>query len=245
MPRKAAPTIDLNCQVCGSKFETRDTKRGRERKTCGKSCASKLAYKTQETTSPCVHCGTITTTAQSVISSGLPVYCDDCAKARYENACAICGDVFMAKRAYVKCCSQKCVDKLNEQNLASVECDHCGKVFHRPSRDVYSGKRSFCSIRCRDARYSVENPTRYGGTWPRWVRTIRRRDNNKCLKCGSGKNLQVHHFKKLTQFENPNDAHYDANLGLFCFSCHLEVEDMGYASLYDFLEDIVRSCGKP
>ena len=28
MPRKAAPTIDLNCQVCGSKFETRDTKRG-------------------------------------------------------------------------------------------------------------------------------------------------------------------------------------------------------------------------
>ena len=245
MPRKAAPTIELDCQVCGSKFEARDTKRGRERKTCGKSCASKLAYKSQASKAPCVHCGIIVDTAKSVINAGLPIYCNECAKARYKNECAICGAEFMAKRARVQCCSQQCIDRLNESNTTKAECAHCGESFDRPTRDVYSGKRAFCSIRCRDNKHSLENPSRYGGTWPRWVRTIRHRDNNQCLRCGGRDRLEVHHFKKLTQFKDPNEAHYEANLGLFCFSCHREVEDAGYENLSDFLEDIVRSCGKP
>lgn len=245
MARKAASTIYLNCQVCGSAFETKDTKRGRERKTCGKSCASQLAYRSQTIVAPCVHCGAETETAKSVVNAELPVYCEECAKARYKNTCTICGNEFMAKRARVECCSQKCIDKLNERNIAEVECAHCGELFHRPTRDIYSGKRSFCSVRCRDNRYTIENPNRYGGTWPRWVRFVRHRDNNQCLKCGSKSRLEVHHFKKLTQFEDPNEAHYANNLGLFCFDCHREVEDAGFGSLSDFLEDIVRTYGKP
>ncbi len=129
MPRKAAPAIELDCQVCGTKFEARDTKRGRERKTCGKSCASKLAYKSQASNAPCVHCGIIVDTAKSVINAGLPIYCNECAKARYKNECAICGAEFMAKRAYVQCCSQRCIDRLNESNTTRVECAHCGESF--------------------------------------------------------------------------------------------------------------------
>lgn len=234
MGRPKAKVLHLNCVVCGSGFDTPDTKRGRKKETCSKSCASRLAYRTQTITAPCSICGAHTETAKSVVNCDLPVYCEGCAQARYSLECEICGSEFMGKRGYVRCCSQECVNELNRRNLIDVKCDCCGKMFQQSSFSVYEGKRTYCSRRCSMRQYSRENPTRYGGTWPRWIRLIRDRDGHKCLMCGAVDDLEVHHFIKLTTFSNPNDAHYGENLGLFCVDCHDVVEDSGIGSLSEF-----------
>lgn len=55
---------------------------------------------------------------------------------------------------------------------------------------------------------------------------IKKRDNNKCLNCGSTKRLNVHHRQyhfilKLNQFKNPWDYPEDVLITL-CNECHLK-----------------------
>lgn len=234
MGRPKAGILKLNCVMCHGEFETPDTKRGRKRETCSKSCASKRAYESQKVTVPCVLCGSESETAKSVINAGLPVYCEECSKARYELTCEVCGIEFMGRRASVKCCSRPCITEWNRRMTTQVICDCCGIQFERATFSVYSGKRSYCSDRCAMRQFSRENPMRYGGTWPRWVRAIRERDGYKCLVCGETGDLEVHHFIKMKSFNNPDDSHYDENLGLFCVPCHDAVEDSGIDSLTEF-----------
>lgn len=233
MARKAA-IITKNCLVCSSEFETPDTKRGRKRETCCKSCASVLAFSKQRIDAPCTLCGAITETAKSVVNGGLPVYCEDCAKARYSLVCEACGKPFMGKKYDVRTCSDECWAQIVRGKKTDVECAYCGIKFEQSTFNVYEGKRSYCSVRCRNNHHSLLNPSRYGGTWSRWLRTIKERDGHRCIKCGSRGPLQVHHFQKLTTFDDPNDAHFHENLGTFCIPCHFEVEDAGIGSLGEF-----------
>lgn len=64
--------------------------------------------------------------------------------------------------------------------------------------------------------------------WKAKTLQIKKRDNNKCLNCGSQSNLQVHHrqyhfIKSLNKFKNPWD--YSAEILItLCKQCH----DLGH-----------------
>ena len=234
MGRKKAKTLTLLCKVCNGEYITPDTIRGRRKETCSKSCASKVAYSNQAMVAPCSLCETETPTSKSVINSGLPVYCSECSTHRYTRQCEMCNVTFQARKYDTRMCSLECVTEFNRQDTKTVVCADCFAEFEQPSFSVYAGKRTFCSKKCAQRLFSKENPTRYGGTWTTWLRRIHVRDGEACIKCSSKEKLEVHHFTKLTTFDNPNDAHYLENLGLLCFNCHREVEDSGVESLTDF-----------
>jgi len=75
----------------------------------------------------------------------------------------------------------------------------------------------------------LENHGTYGGTLldPRWKtkrQEILKRDNNKCVNCGSEENLQVHH-KQYHFSKNLNEYRYpweysDRYLITLCERCH-------------------------
>lgn len=236
MPRPPAKILSFPCKVCGNSFETPDTKRGRERATCSKSCASKTAYKNQKTKAPCNVCGELADTSKSVVNSGLPVYHTGCYKLRYTKECRVCAESFMTDRDTTSYCSPECERAGVSLQTVELTCTSCGKLFVRPSFTVANKQRVYCTKRCAQRQFSKENPTRYGGTWTTWLRRIRARDNNTCLLCGANENLQVHHFKKMRTFSEPNKAHFYENLGLFCVTCHDIVEDSDIHSLTDFYE---------
>lgn len=234
MGRPKAATLTLHCEICSGEFTTPDTIRGRKKVTCSKSCASKKAYSSQVAKADCKFCGKTTKTAFSVINAGLPIYCSECSTHRYLNNCETCSKEFRSKKRDNRFCSRECTTEYLRSDLVQVRCFYCGLEFEQASFSVYSGKRVFCSKRCGSNQYSVDHPSRYGGTWTTWIRRIKERDGNQCVKCGSEEELEVHHFLKLLAFDNPNDAHYYENLVLLCKKCHDEVEDEGIKDLDDF-----------
>lgn len=231
MGRPRAIELHKKCVICDKEFTTRDTKRGRLVATCGEqSCRSKLAVNKITTEKSCVVCKEIILVKDTATNP----HCEDCEKNRNKviKNCEICGkECFIKKDS--RTCSKKCASVLAQKNLVDIECYHCHIVFKRPSITYVDGRRHFCSSKCNNANYSLENPTRYGGTWPTRKRKAMERDHHKCLLCKSEESLQVHHFKKVLSFDNPNDAHYSENLGTFCVDCHEKVESL-YSSLSDF-----------
>ena len=224
------------CVICDNEFETKDTSRGRKKQTCSVRCARLLGSKNSIVDKECITCGKIIRTTKS---NQLP-RCDECfsSKRKYTYSCEICGDIFHTNKHRTRFCSRECVNKNNNRNQLNLTCYYCGSEFQRPSFTVVDEDRVFCSKRCNNNQYSLDNPSRYGGTWNRRRKEILTRDGNKCLLCNSYNELEVHHFPKLKEFDNPNDAHSDDNTGTFCSSCHRIVEEK-YESLSHFLKDIV------
>lgn len=236
MPRKNTPSVlSKICSICESEFTARNDYRGRKRETCSHSCASRRAYQNQAVVAECDVCKAEFKTARSVVSAGLPLRCPEHKDFRHRPTCSVCGVVFYADRNTTHLCSQECILDWQRSQLVETSCFCCGKKAERPSFTVIRGGRQFCSKRCNMRTFSRENPMRYGGEWPKWVRRIKDRDKV-CQVCDSPESLQVHHFKKLTEFDNPNDSHHDENLVLLCESCHRHVEDSGVQDLNDFCE---------
>lgn len=233
---KKAKILSLKCLICNNNFETPDTTRGRLKRTCSKSCASKLAYKKQQIIKPCCRCNKETLTSQSVINGNLPIYCNNCKNLRYEKVCVICNKKFFASHNDTFLCSTDCKTKYNQNNKINIFCDYCGKQYEQAKFNIYDGKAHYCSTKCNQNAYASKHRFRYGKTWYKWVKQIKERDNYSCLACGCNDNLEVHHFIKLTNFNEPDDAHFDNNLGTFCHNCHILIENLNFKSLKDFNE---------
>ena len=234
MPRPKAEEVQATCIVCDSLFIKLGNKRGMEKTTCSKTCASILSFRNQKINGNCSICGALTETSKTVLNGNLAVYCNKCTNTRYKLNCQNCGKDFLGKKPNVMFCSSTCHHDTIFNKMIILSCDHCNIAFERPTFTVASNKRVFCSVKCSEARYALENPTRYGGTYSAWRKKIVERDNGKCLKCNSKDKLELHHFKKVTSFVNPNDAHYHENLILVCHSCHQEIEDIDIKDLSDF-----------
>jgi 5-methylcytosine-specific restriction endonuclease McrA len=81
---------------------------------------------------------------------------------------------------------------------------------------------STCPKRERQ-RYAASSQRRTRSTvrWQQARAAARRRDGNRCRRCGSTRNLQVHHIVSLAN----GGARYDLeNLETLCFDCHRRVE---------------------
>ena len=224
------------CVVCNNEFHAKDNARGRKKQTCSTTCARKLGSMNSMVHHPCVICGDDGITTKSAVKQGLPVYCDEHKDKHYFHVCEICDKEFYSTKKSTRFCSQKCITEYNNSQTVMVECSHCGKEYEQSKYSLYEGKNNYCSTRCNNNAYSLRNPTRYGGTWTRVKKEILLRDNNKCLLCGSSEDLQQHHFIKMLNFDNPNDAHTDSNLGTFCRDCHLKIENESIDNLTDFYE---------
>jgi 5-methylcytosine-specific restriction endonuclease McrA len=77
-------------------------------------------------------------------------------------------------------------------------------------------------------RYAASRERRTRGTakWKKARTLARQRDRNRCVHCGSDKNLQVHHRVALKN----GGAKYDlANLETVCSGCHAK-QHGGYGS---------------
>lgn len=219
------------CIICQDEFKTPNTKRGRNKKTCSKSCSSKLGANNSYIYKNCSICSKSVKTR----SSNMRPYCKDCSTIRYskQKVCVICDRTFNTGRHDGSTCSKVCASKLGSKKIVTINCAFCGKEFERASSTYVEGRRHFCSKACNSNQFSIENPTRYGGTWKRRRKEILIRDNQKCLLCDNLYNLQVHHFKKILTFSNPDDAHYNENVGTFCEECHKKIENK-YESLTEF-----------
>jgi hypothetical protein len=85
----------------------------------------------------------------------------------------------------------------------TYSCIICGKEF-----EPYRIDQKYCSVRCRNK--SDKDDRRFSG-----VRDyVIRRDNFKCVKCGSQSNLTVHHKDWIRTNNDPS------NLETLCRSCH-------------------------
>lgn len=56
------------------------------------------------------------------------------------------------------------------------------------------------------------------------------RDNNQCKICGNKNNLQVHHIYSLDNY--PEMKLENSNLITLCNSCHHDVHNQVYSSIY-------------
>lgn len=127
-------------------------------------------------------------------------YCNTCVlnKQKYEYECLECHKKIRTNHYGSTLCSNECINKHKNRDTISLSCLYCKKEFKRPSFTVVKefSDRVYCSTKCRNNQFSIENPTRYGGAWSRIKNEIKERDSNRCLNCGSDENLEVHHFKK-------------------------------------------------
>lgn len=236
MPR-SKEYIEKTCLICGNSFIVNNkNKRECNRKTCSKKCCNKLVSLNSKTKAQCSVCGVGIITSKSAISSNNDVYCNKCKNLRYLKICKQCGNEFRCSHNTTFLCSNVCKIEHNKNDKIEVVCSYCHKSYKQAKFNLYSGKNNFCSQTCNSNFYATNNRNRYGKTWYRWNKQIKRRDNYQCLICKVTSNLEVHHFTKLTQFNNPDDAHYNDNLGTFCASCHKLVEKLNYKNLSEFNE---------
>lgn len=226
------------CEICTVSFSVKNDKRGLKKKTCSKSCASKLAARNNQKIFKCRVCGA--TYLRYKLSSNL--LCDkhlNMADYR-DGVCVICGSAFFRRRGTL-CCSQKCTTLLNKQSLVVAICAVCDKDFTLPGFINAKNKRQFCSDVCRRKNYNTFYGQRYDRSWFIVRKRILERDDYRCLRCLSTEFLEVHHFIKFSSFDKPSEAHFEDNLGTFCRGCHKYLENLGIRSLTDYesIKDIV------
>ena len=124
-------------------------------------------------------------------------------------------------------------------------CFICGKEFLRKRDQIETRNSVFCSTTCfgtwKSRTWRNENhPCWRGGykykngaevyhrdRWGSIRAATRKRDGNRCTKCGDpGPRLHVHHKTPLRFYDNPDDANRPDNLTTLCRVCHAAEENL-------------------
>lgn len=128
--RKGAPSITLECQVCGNEFEIEKyVYEHQGRKYCSIECYQKRKGRVDKV---CAHCGKTFQVAKWYALKGFGKYCSkECQTAAYRNnpsrvvlICQQCGKEFTTKKSQIewhnrRFCSQQCA--LNYRGETSIE----------------------------------------------------------------------------------------------------------------------------
>ena len=151
-----------------------------------------------------------------------------------EYHCKKCGKKFEPKdkapshlkRNPPKYCSHEC-GKYARLSRVTLVCRQCGQSFERKKymKDWSQERGPFCGFSCYgqwqkentfgpdNPNYSHESVARECWNYLNARKFVLRRDNHKCLKCGSKNRLHIHHL------DDP-DNHEPDNLETVCASCH-------------------------
>jgi len=205
MPRKTL--VQCVCQHCQQPFDCLDYRHNRPPKYCSRNCRD-LARSTRVALT-CVQCGQ---------SFERKAYMADWSQERGP----FCGfDCYAAWQS--EHCSGEANPNYRADRHAVLQCDWCGKDFHRP-KWVRNGRLTFCSRPCfhEFAReyWRHQKPVSYGKSWPRVRVRVLERDGHQCQECGAFEPLVVHHIVEYRTFENAQDAHELDNLVTLCRACH-------------------------
>lgn len=120
-----------------------------------------------------------------------------------------------------------------------LNCKTCGATFE--AIQSRKDKRKYCSRECyydgmhmptgEDHWSWKETPERRpnGREWDELRARCRRRDDYSCQLCGIHESdykheLDVHHLRRVREFENPRDANALDNVVSLCRSCHRKAE---------------------
>jgi hypothetical protein len=120
----------------------------------------------------------------------------------------------------------------------SWTCETCGRV-----RTINRGnlaparKLRFCSPDCAatglagtgNPAWRGGHPKYYGPRWRALRRATRAADHNTCQRCfvhrdALGQELDVHHLRPVSSFDNADDANSIENTVTLCHPCHMVVE---------------------
>ncbi|HNZ28160.1 MAG TPA: HNH endonuclease [Spirochaetota bacterium] len=126
-------------------------------------------------------------------------------------------------------------DKVVSDNLKELELKIFKKVCWLFSKKIYNESESgdvFLSVTVSDIKEmyymlkvmkKLKNQyiyNRYDSNHKKWSESVKHRDNYKCQECGGKENIQAHHVKEYSKYEN---IRYDINNGItLCKKCHYE-----------------------
>lgn len=238
----------VKCTTCGKEFEKINSQIYKKNFCC-KECL--LAYKPKVKLT-CVHCGKEFIIDESYYKKQskrgqTPKYCSiDCRlaeqrKNKIKSKCKNCGKEIMITKDKNKSnfCSQECRIKYMQQETKTVVCNYCGKEFKKNKYAYDHAKTHYCSQKCYDEYRANKKETykelthylRTHESYNDWRTEVLKKDNYKCTKCGSKKDLHAHHIIQLydicekynmnkDKILNSKEFH-DINNGItLCQDCH-------------------------
>lgn len=209
----------------------------------------------QKLTRTCLKCGTnfLIKPSQLKVRGGGKYCSKSCFfnRTKLAKICEECGKAFSTSpsRTTIVCCSRECQYKRIKRKHLNINCDNCGKLFHRSKSQLW--KTSCCSRKCM-AEYQSKfprrditkekNPSWKGGVTPqhvlvrtsaeyiRWRKSIFERDGYACVLCGTrGGELNADHIKS---FSKHPELRFDINNGrTLCVDCHRKTENYGFKSV--------------
>lgn len=154
--------------------------------------------------------------------------------------CQVCKKEFRGTKYNAnKFCSRECYEEAHKIKNKNRICPKCKKIFiAKTSEDKY------CSWECYDqdrhmpkgedhwnwqGGKSKEKDKHDSNEYKTWRVNVYKKDNYKCIKCGSKKKLNAHH--KFSWHFYP-EKRYDVNNGItLCEKCHIKIhQKYGYNS---------------
>jgi len=210
------PLPNRTCADCGTDFYDPNARRTYCDDCYTESGAKNGNYRNAKETTNCKACGS---TFDYYPSNKNGVYCSDCvenadellpenpsSRDRVERECAACGSVLSVVRSRAAnergvFCDSDCYGEWLSQNVA-------GENHHQWAGGVIS----------------------YGEGWWRVRRLALHRDQYRCQACRRtetdlGRKPDVHHIRRVRDFEDASDAHTLDNVVSLCRPCHRRVED--------------------
>lgn len=187
----------------------------------------------------CINCDATYSAFASQVKWRGSSYCSmDCSREHRKKKpkkCVECEVEFLPrnpqyeKMGMSKFCSHKCQwsysHKTNPRRF-DFNCIICGKTFERFSANIRKGKPRYCSRACQGkGKVREGSTTSRGAGWGEIRQTVRRRDSDRCVKCGepdaTGRKLAVDHvIPWLLVKSDPSVGNHLDNLASLCSSCH-------------------------
>ena len=144
--------------------------------------------------------------------------------------CEICGKTFKGNKYNAnRFCSRECYNKFHNIKNKERKCPTCGKIFSaKANEDIYCSKECYNKDRHMPKKeqhwnwqggISLLNDNRDSNEYKNWRQNVYKRDNYRCVKCGSKEKLNAHHIKS---WKNYPELRYDINNGVtLCEKCHI------------------------
>lgn len=244
----AVAMVSRTCKACRAQFSVKESYlRGQQRaygdravRYCSLACqrtarANPDAYDIRS----CAHCGTSFRFKRSDGYGARATrgqFCSFACKIASPvvvTTCAGCGDPFTTQAGVYrarprKYCSKRCA-RVAPVEPVTLSCAVCAAAFVVPPRRVGSAK--CCSRPCQ-AKYvgrlarrrTVDRMSRITtAAWKERRAEVLARDGHRCLDCGTGERLTVHH---IVPWRETQDDRIE-NLVTLCRRCHLMAEWSG------------------
>lgn len=242
----ARPKIEKQCKFCGKTFYVQPHRKDTA-KFCSRPCHNRHnGLKRADPIKICVTCGKPFRADRVSCSPECAVRKNG---ARVEKECENCGKAMslLPSRSNRRFCSQECNHEWKRGRRYKTpirrKCLMCDSTFLvRPSRATAKYCKKCDGRRNEDAYDRISGPDhewflgrverRYGRNWNEQSRKARKRDGNRCAKCGKKhtffRRMPVHHiiprreFKTLKDLEDKGNKL--SNLITLCPSCHAKAE---------------------